>query len=106
MKGFLGNLDELYERSDPTLAAWEAFLYFLQSRMPVAGFKLEDVVEMLLHDPALRAILPEDLGGLEPVSSFQRPLGKALLKRVNRRYGTVRSTWFALGLIKVLLSGP
>ena len=43
VKGFLGNLDELYEQSDPTLAAWEAFLSFLQSHMPTSGFKVADV---------------------------------------------------------------
>ena len=31
--------------------------------------------------------LPEDLGELEPAASLQRRLGKALLKRVGRRYG-------------------
>jgi hypothetical protein len=32
-------------------------------------------------------MLPEDLGDIEPVGGFQRRLGKAFLKWVNRRYG-------------------
>ena len=44
-------------------------------------------ISRLREDPLFRAILPEDLGDMEPVGGFQRRLGKAFLKRVNRRYG-------------------
>jgi len=85
--GFLGNLDELYKESDPTTAVWEALLLELQPRMPKSGFKAAEVAARLRDDLELRATLPEDLGDLDPVSNFQRRLGKALLKRVGRRYG-------------------
>jgi hypothetical protein len=85
--GFLGNLDELYKESDPTTAAWEAFLLELRPRMPKSGFKAAEVAVRLRDDLELRAALPEDLGDIDPVSNFQRRLGKALLKRVGRRYG-------------------
>jgi hypothetical protein len=87
ISGFLGNLDELYKQSDPTTAAWEAFLIQLHERMPRSGFKGSEVVSRVREDGELRAVLPEDLGDLEPMASFQRRLGKALLKRVGRRYG-------------------
>jgi hypothetical protein len=44
ISGFLGNLDELYRQSDPTVAAWEAFLGELFRKMPRPGFKGADVV--------------------------------------------------------------
>jgi hypothetical protein len=87
ISGFLGNLDELYRQSDPTVAAWEAFLVELFRRMPRAGFKGADVVARAREDVGLRSILPDDLGDLDPVKNFQRRLGKALLKSVGRRYG-------------------
>ena len=87
IKGFLGNLDELYQQADPTMAAWEAFLSALLEQMPRAGFKVADVVARLRDDPPLRTVLPEDIGDLDPLSRFQRRLGWAFRKRTNRRYG-------------------
>lgn len=87
ISGFLGNLDELYRQSDPTVPAWEAFLSELFRRMPRPGFKVADAVARLREDLGLRSTLPEDLGDFDPITSFQRRLGKALLKRVGRRYG-------------------
>jgi hypothetical protein len=88
IRGFLGNLDDLYRQSDPTVAAWEAFLIELFRRMPKSGFKGADAVARAKDDGELRSTLPEDLGDLEPIGSFQRRFGKALLKRVGRRYGS------------------
>lgn len=87
IEGFLGNLDDLYRQSDPSVAAWEAFLSTLKAQMPACGFKVADVNVRLREDQAFRAFLPEDLGDLEPVARFPRRLGKAFLKRANRRYG-------------------
>jgi hypothetical protein len=87
VSGFLGNLDELYRHSDPTVAAWEAFLITLFRQMARSGFKTADVVASAKENVALRSVVPEDLGDFEPVAGFQRRLGKALLKRVGRRYG-------------------
>jgi hypothetical protein len=85
--GFLGNLDDLYEKSDPSQTAWEAFLAALMEKMPSAGFKVADVTDRIKSDPELAAILPEDLGMLDPPEKFQRRLGNALRKREKRRYG-------------------
>jgi hypothetical protein len=87
ISGFLGNLDELYRQSDPTVAAWEAFFIELFRQMPGSGFKGADVTARIREDANLRSILPEDLGDLDPVTSFQKRLGKALRKRVGRRHG-------------------
>ena len=87
VSGFLGNLDELYRQSDPTVAAWEAFLIELFNWKSKSGFKVADAVARAKEDEKLRSTLPEDLGDLEPVGGFRRRLGKALLKRVGRRYG-------------------
>jgi hypothetical protein len=88
IEGFLANLDELYKQSDPFMAAWEAFLAGLLEQMPKAGFKTADVVDRLRADGnCLRACLPEDLGDIDPLASFQRRLGNAFRKRVDRRYG-------------------
>jgi putative DNA primase/helicase len=87
ISGFLGNLDELYKQSDPTTTAWESFLVELHLRLPKSGFKAAELAVRVREDHELRASLPEDLGDLEPAASFQRRLGKALLKRIGRRYG-------------------
>ena len=87
VKGFLGNLDDLYRQSDPSLAAWEAFLFELKAHLPSSGFKVADVVASFRNDESFRAVLPEDLGDLDPLPGFQRRLGKAFLKRTNRKYG-------------------
>jgi len=87
ISAFLGNLDELYKQSDPTTAARGAFLIELHRRMSKSGFKGAEVAARVRDDKELRAVLPEDLGDIEPSASFQRRLGKALLKRVSRRYG-------------------
>lgn len=84
--GLLGNLDELYRQSDPTVAAWEAFLIDLFKQMPRAGFKVADIAAPA-RAAKLRSTLPEDLGDLEPAAAFKRRLGKAFLKRVGRRFG-------------------
>jgi hypothetical protein len=56
--------------------------------MPGAGFKTSDVVTRLRTEGnTLRAVLPEDLGDMDPLASFQRRLGRAFLKRIDRRYG-------------------
>ncbi len=88
VEGFLGNLDELYRQSDPSLASWEAFLFALKAHMPTSGFRVADVVARLREDQSFRAVLPEELGDVEPLAGFQRRLGKAFLKRANRRYGS------------------
>jgi len=88
IEGFLANLGELYRNSDPSMAAWEAFLSELLDQMPGAGFKTSDVVTRLRTEGnTLRAVLPEDLGDMDPLASFQRRLGRAFLKRIDRRYG-------------------
>jgi hypothetical protein len=87
IQGFLGNLDQLYKQSDPTVSAWEAFLDALLDRMPQSGFRVADVVTRIRDDAAIRALVPEDLGDMDPISSFQRRLGRSFLKRVGRRYG-------------------
>jgi hypothetical protein len=85
--GFLGNLDDLYEKSDPSQAAWASFLAALKDKMPSAGFKAADLTNRLKSDPEFAALLPEDLGELDPPEKFQRRLGNALRKREKRRYG-------------------
>lgn len=84
--GFLANLDELYQQSDPTVAAWEVFLGELFERMPKSGFKSLDIAVRLREDGDLRAVLPEDLGDFGD-KGFQRRLGNALRSRDGRRYG-------------------
>jgi hypothetical protein len=85
--GFLGNLEQLYRQADPTVAAWEAFLVQLSAIMPKSGFKVADVVSRIRKDGDVQSVLPEDLGEFEPSGSFQIRLGKALVKRLGRRYG-------------------
>lgn len=93
IEGFLGNLDELYEQADPSSAAWEGFLMALFRLMPQkVGFRVADITERLkqpgdeLHPNELRPTVPEDLGEVGD-KGFQHRLGKALRKRIGRRYG-------------------
>lgn len=89
VEGFLGNLDELYKQSDPSTAAWEAFLSGLLEQMPKTGFKVADVIDHLRSDGnSLRVCLPEDLGDMEPVERFKIRLGKAFRAKVDHCYGS------------------
>jgi hypothetical protein len=84
---FLGNLDDLYRQADPTLQQWEAFMTLLHEKMPSHGFTVAEVGEMLRRDTELLGAVPEELGDIEKRDSFPRKLGRAFLRRQNRRHG-------------------
>lgn len=86
--GFLENLQELYEQSDPTEAQWQAFLDHIYRRYSGGDFGVVDLVRLLRVDPNYHSLLPDDLiddgrdGNL-----FTRKVGNAFRQRVDRRYG-------------------
>jgi hypothetical protein len=85
--GFLENLQELYEQSDPSEGQWESFLAGI-SRHYGGDFGVVDLVRQLRLDPGFYAMLPGDVyddgrdGNL-----FTRKVGNAFRQRVDRHYG-------------------
>jgi hypothetical protein len=86
--GFLENLPELYEQSDPTEAQWQAFLEHIYRCYSGGDYGVVDMVRLMRNDPSFYQMLPDDLvddgrdGNL-----FTRKVGNAFRQRVDRRYG-------------------
>jgi hypothetical protein len=86
--GFLENLQELYEQSDPSEGQWESFLATIHRRYYGGDFGVVDLVRLLRVEPGFHALLPDDLiddgrdGNL-----FTGKVGNAFRQRVDRRYG-------------------
>ena len=89
--GFLGNLDELYSGVDAESPEWEGFLsawldcYGITEQAPN---QIEADLKANRH-PALSEALPGDMSAAlnDPRGSFAKRFGRALAKRVDRRYG-------------------
>ena len=87
--GFLGNLEELYDKADESSAEWEAFLEEWrrqQGEDPITGKAL---TKLITEEKTLRDALPGELSEAldKGEGSFTRRLGKALSKRAATRYG-------------------
>lgn len=86
--GFLGNLAQFYEEVDSEATQWTAFLSEWHRR-----FQDDPITVRMLHLQRrwsdVRDFLPEDLlADFDNDARFVRALGKALSKRVERRYVT------------------
>jgi hypothetical protein len=85
--GFLGNLDRLYEESDPSQLQWEAFLLALDDSFDGRNFTIKELIEVMPTDSELSQALPDELADEDRKGSLQRRLGRAFSERVSRRYG-------------------
>ena len=86
--GFLGNLTELYNRSDHESAQWEVFLRALHDQFSIEPFPIAKIVPLLTDGERLRESLPEALAeALQANKSISHRLGKEFGKRADRRYG-------------------
>jgi hypothetical protein len=87
---FLGNLVELYDKSDAGGVEWEAFLQTwweeLDADKPTT---VADLTKVIADKDPLRASLPGDLAEAfdKSAGTFSRKLGTALAKRAGTRYG-------------------
>jgi hypothetical protein len=90
IKGFLGNLDQLYSQSDQETQQWEAFLRALHNHFGSSPF-VANVLAADLNQSnwSLLATLPDYLSeALESgKGGISRKLGRAFADRVDRRYG-------------------
>lgn len=96
VRGFLGNLEEMYEMADGDTQAWEAFLAawhqdYGERAVTVAEVakRLKDEQEWMQDISNLRAALPDELADAlaKRGNAFQVRLGKALSAKRDRRYG-------------------
>lgn len=82
--GFLGNLENLYQ-NDPSEQQWEAFLCAVRAYFENKQFtarQLSEAIEMKTGE--LYAALPDEL---DRKDMSNKSLGRALLRKVDRRYG-------------------
>jgi hypothetical protein len=90
IRGFLGNLEELYDKADAGGAEWESFLYTwweeLDASKPITVAELSKRID---DNDILKEALPGDLAEAFDKSSgsFSRKLGTALAKRAGTHYG-------------------
>jgi hypothetical protein len=91
MRGFLGNLAELYERSGDDAGEWENFLRAWRSLYGDAPQKTANLSLALYREEGkpLREAMPEELAALVEAKDqhLSRKLGKAFSAREDRRYG-------------------
>jgi len=96
--GFLGNLDQLYERADEEGAQWAAFLTTWHDAYGAREVTVADLVRQMRGEgakpengtdpgPALADALPDTLADALQDKHFQKRLGKALSKRVDMTFG-------------------
>jgi hypothetical protein len=86
VKGFLGNLQALYELNDEDAEEWTAFLMWLTERFK--EFTSADVVTTL--EGSVDNKLPTDLANEYGKRGFSRKLGHALRAHAERRFGGLR----------------
>jgi hypothetical protein len=90
--GFLGNLDALYAGADDETAEWETFLRELYGIFGGRAFTTKEVAAQTALSSVLCDSLPGDLGDAWTKRtqgvSFNKRLGRALRKRLDRRHGS------------------
>jgi hypothetical protein len=88
VNGFLGNLNELYNRSDMESAQWEVFLRALWREFGTEPFSTAKVVSNINEKDTLREALPDPLAeALQANKAVSHRLGREFSKRAERRYG-------------------
>ncbi len=90
MKGFLGNLERMYEQADVDGPQWEAFLTAWSQEFGEESVTVAELVAAIGENGSgVAGALPDALADAfkNPHGSFQKRLGKALSARVDRRYG-------------------
>ncbi len=89
VEGFLGNLEELYDKADESSAEWEAFLQEWWRQLGDDSITGKALTKLITEEKALKDALPGDLSEAfdKGEGSFTRRLGKALAKRAGTRYG-------------------
>lgn len=87
---FLANADEFQATADQEALAWEAFFSAWYSVHRSAILTVNDLVSAMKKDhlSPTREALPDELADWFDHSGFTRRLGKALVTRVERHYGT------------------
>ena len=87
--GFLGNLEELYDKADDSSAEWEAFLEEWWRQLGEDSITGKALAKLITEEKPLREALPGDLSEAldKGEGSFTRKLGKALSKHAGTRYG-------------------
>jgi hypothetical protein len=89
IKGFLGNLEEMYAKADEDGPEWYEFLSAWYQELGDRTLTISQLMKHLSEGQALREALPDDLASAmtNPNGSFQKRLGHALKSRVDKRYG-------------------
>ena len=89
VEGFLGNLEELYDKADEGNAEWEVFLEAWWTHKGDDKISVKDLAKLIEKENSLKDALPGDLSESldKGEGSFTRRLGTAISKRVGTHYG-------------------
>ncbi len=90
VKGFLGNLEELYDRIDADTPAWANFLSVWLSEMGPEPITVADLVNHLKDNTTLKESLPDAVADWESkdglAKGYTRRLGNQLAKREGQKF--------------------
>jgi hypothetical protein len=85
IKGFLSNLDSMYDIIDTNIPAWEAFLIAWRENLGNKPVTTAELIAELNKSPEFRAALPDDYADMT-VKNYQRRLGIAISSRKLARF--------------------
>lgn len=90
IEGFLGNLHELYDQTDPSEYQWEAFLRALDERLEGKEFTVKEALGLISAACGDMISMPDEITDRVrdgSSDSLAKLLGQAFKARVDRRYG-------------------
>jgi hypothetical protein len=85
VKGFLGNLQQMYSEMDVETPQWGNFLEAWQEVFGDSGVTVAEVVEKLKENEGFAAALPDSLADKD-ADGYNRKLGTALARRTGVRF--------------------
>ncbi len=91
VKGFLGNVQSMYDQADVDGSSWTAFLTYWHTHYP-SEYSVSSLIATLKQDSAFAELLPPPLNDWfadeEKNKSLSRKMGRALTKKKNSPYGS------------------
>ncbi|WP_332445400.1 hypothetical protein [Dehalococcoides mccartyi] len=85
IKGFLSNLDKMYDEVDQDTPQWSGFLQTWTDIVKENPVTSNELIEYLNKNPDFKAVLPDALSDME-VRNYGRRLGIALSKRKDMKF--------------------
>lgn len=86
VKGFLENLNDMYEQADEETPQWESFISIWHDAFGDKSMTVAELTGLMKDKPAVAEAIPPDLADSVNDKGFTRRLGRALARRAGVRY--------------------